>query len=301
MTNTNELLRLLRKQAEYLQKGEDVEAKAIQRSLELRFADVWCMACGHQAIRHTVALTDGDVGDVIRQCAGEPMKDEACNCPVLTFAPASREIVITRFIKPRPVYPRPTSQDVPAHWLIFNAPRPLHGTRFWEGDFYHGIYYAAVDPADSLAATMIDSNAGLDGWLVQYVTMDDVRAWVKRQTKAEGITDEDLAEMDDEHLQDWYVMYNKRVRGQAIAIGAQGWRAVAFDELKLKIDHIKELLMDGHPEKALELLQSFYRDAPERALWDLKKAVEGIEAGNPAADCIGRLDAAVKKIGFCSW
>ena len=34
-------------------------------------------------------------------------------------------------------------QDIPDGWVIGNAPRPLAGQITWQGDFRHGIFYAA--------------------------------------------------------------------------------------------------------------------------------------------------------------
>ena len=36
--------------------------------------------------------------------------------------------------------------DIPADWTIYNAPRPLYGHKRWQGDFRHGIFFAAVAP-----------------------------------------------------------------------------------------------------------------------------------------------------------
>jgi hypothetical protein len=36
---------------------------------------------------------------------------------------------------------------LPAGWLIANAPRPLNGERTWQGQYRHGVLYAAM-PAD---------------------------------------------------------------------------------------------------------------------------------------------------------
>ncbi len=65
--------------------------------------------------------------------------------------------------------------DIPQNWLIFNAPRPLCGARCWTGEFRHGIYYAAVDPADYAAAVFVRQNDNLDGYLTEYPTEAEVR------------------------------------------------------------------------------------------------------------------------------
>ncbi len=63
---------------------------------------------------------------------------------------------------------RPT--QAPDGWSIFNAPRPLCGDTQWTGDFVHGIFYVAVDPADDYAAGFIACNANLDAWQLEYTT-----------------------------------------------------------------------------------------------------------------------------------
>ncbi len=75
--------------------------------------------------------------------------------------------------------------DVPEGWPVFNAPRPLDGAKSWQGDFRHGIYYAAVDPSLPEASRAIENNKSLDGWLVLYLSEDEVKqkalAWAKRE------------------------------------------------------------------------------------------------------------------------
>ncbi len=55
-------------------------------------------------------------------------------------------------------YHRPLSlpdELIRADWLIYNAPRPIPGHILWQGDFRHGVFYAAIapegDPADEFS------------------------------------------------------------------------------------------------------------------------------------------------------
>ena len=74
--------------------------------------------------------------------------------------------------------------EIPEGWLIFNAPRPLHATRLhdtdiypeWQGKFYHGIFYTAVDPEDPHS---IERNISLDGWVLKFVTTAEAMAWAE--------------------------------------------------------------------------------------------------------------------------
>lgn len=71
------------------------------------------------------------------------------------------------------IRPRPT--EVPAHWEIYNAPRPLYGSysKTWQGDFICGIFYAGIDPADEMADTWRNENASLDAKHLIFVTEED--------------------------------------------------------------------------------------------------------------------------------
>lgn len=54
-----------------------------------------------------------------------------------------------------------------ADWVIMNAPRPLMGTETMsDGEFLTGRFYAAIDPADSMARAYIDANVKLDASVV---------------------------------------------------------------------------------------------------------------------------------------
>ena|GEM_PF-2688397 len=64
-------------------------------------------------------------------------------------------------------------KDIPENWLIFNAPRPLLGHKEWTGDFYHGRFFVAVDPAGYIPEQWIKANCSLDGWLIKYISEED--------------------------------------------------------------------------------------------------------------------------------
>lgn len=59
--------------------------------------------------------------------------------------------------------------NIPADWRIYNAPRPLYGDQTWQGDFFHGIFYAAVNLINDEANLYIQLNTNLDGWILEYV------------------------------------------------------------------------------------------------------------------------------------
>ncbi len=97
---------------------------------------------------------------------------------------------------------------IPPGWLIFNAPRPLSGTltadgqMVWVGEFRHGIYYAAVNPApEDCGPALIKLNVELDGWLCQYVTEPDIEDWGRAYCAEYGI---DYAEQDFRDIQRSY-------------------------------------------------------------------------------------------------
>lgn len=304
MENTNELMRLLAAQASALglrtEEG-DKEAAYIEKSLD-RFKDVICVECGHQAIRHTVAL-EGTVNlrpETARRkpCGGAPVfgrevEETACDCPGLKFGPRSQAVTIRRVA----IVGRPA--QAPADWLIFAAPRYLDGTKTWEdwvGPSLHGRHYAAVDPEDPLAAAMIKTNAELDGWILEFVTMDQVNAWAERQADEDGFSREDLAKVHKDHLIDWWATNNHRVFGEVREATQGGWRVVAFDDLKLRIKNVKELLAGGDTEGALAMLESALPDLPDRAVWSAKQAwIQLTDNDDTAAD--KNLGAVLEKIG----
>ena len=75
---------------------------------------------------------------------------------------------------------RPT--DIPENWIIMNSPRPLVGDKEWEGEFQHGIFYAAIDPDNDEpqgAEWRVNENKKLDAWVVKNVSDDVIEAFVR--------------------------------------------------------------------------------------------------------------------------
>jgi hypothetical protein len=304
MENTNDLMRLLAAQASALglrtEEG-DKEAAYIEKLLE-RFKDVICVECSHQAIRHTVAL-EGMVNlqpetAKRKPCGGvavfgREVEETACDCPGLKFGPRSQAVTIRRVA----IVGCPA--QAPADWLVFAAPRYLDGTKTWEdwaGPSLHGRYYAAVDPKDPLAAAMIETNAELDGWIIEFVTMDQVNAWAERQADEDGFSRDDLAKVHEAHLLDWWAANNHRVFGEVKEAAQGGWHVVAFDELKRQVKSAKKLLDDGALTTALALFERKLQDLPDRAAWDARQAQQKLTADdNIAAD--QHLNAVLEKIG----
>jgi hypothetical protein len=70
-----------------------------------------------------------------------------------------------------------TPEEIPADWLIFNAPRPLYGDRTWIGPFCSGVFYAAVDPSGDGTAAYIKMDRELDAVLIRWVTEAEIREW----------------------------------------------------------------------------------------------------------------------------
>jgi hypothetical protein len=66
-------------------------------------------------------------------------------------------------------------------WSVVNAPRPLCGRVTWEGEFRHGIYYAA-GPLEEYAKGW----ANLDAWPVQAITNMEIVQMVERRAKERG-------------------------------------------------------------------------------------------------------------------
>lgn len=90
--------------------------------------------------------------------------------------------------------------DLPAGWLIANAPRPLNGERTWQGAFRHGVLYAAMpaqpegDQWDRDRHTAIlRSWASLDGWLIEFITNAEIERRVLAKFAEYGYASEDEA------------------------------------------------------------------------------------------------------------
>lgn len=64
-------------------------------------------------------------------------------------------------------------------WSVFNAPRPLPGTEDELGDFRHGTFYVAVDPASPRAEWCLREIRDLDGWPVQLISNEEIQARVR--------------------------------------------------------------------------------------------------------------------------
>jgi hypothetical protein len=98
---------------------------------------------------------------------------------------------------------RPTStpqgDTIPAHLLIFNAPRPLRATEInsgdsrypskfhyldWTGDFRHGVFYVGVDPSDTKA---IQHNIEYDGYVLVYHNDAEIIQWGEAYCKQHNI------------------------------------------------------------------------------------------------------------------
>jgi len=105
--------------------------------------------------------------------------------------------------EPRPaVVPQGNCSDlpIPANATIWNTSRPLYGSTLmdgdkivtnygmtWQGDFKHGIFYAATfdnpnAPWES-KAKLDQLNHAQDGWVVVYVTKQDIERWAVEYCK----------------------------------------------------------------------------------------------------------------------
>lgn len=85
-----------------------------------------------------------------------------------------------RLIDPRPqVLPPGWDREIPAHFLIFNAHRPLFGARRGEGSWGHGRHYAAVDPASPDANWQVQANVRLDARLIEFVPDAELAAFAE--------------------------------------------------------------------------------------------------------------------------
>lgn len=82
------------------------------------------------------------------------------------------------------------------HWQVVNAPRPIPGMVTWQGDFRHGIFYAA-GPIEQFGQSWNE----LDAWPVEAITNLQIVEKVKAMCEERDTT---LAEVLDSFDGDWY-------------------------------------------------------------------------------------------------
>ena len=84
-------------------------------------------------------------------------------------------------------------------WTVYNAPRPIMGHKTWQGDFRHGVFYAAVapegDPVDEFGDTpeFHKRNRQNDGHVCQIVSKADIMEYGKQVAAKYRV---DLAEFE---------------------------------------------------------------------------------------------------------
>lgn len=73
--------------------------------------------------------------------------------------------------------PRPT--QAPEGWEVWNAPRPMRGTLNFVEDFRHGIFYGAIDPADTVGDRFREANHRDDGWILEWISLAEATMQVR--------------------------------------------------------------------------------------------------------------------------
>lgn len=98
--------------------------------------------------------------------------------------------------------------NIPESWVVFNAARPLPGHEYWEGEFHHGIFYAAINPEGYNAHNILKSNIALDGWLVHYYNENLYQEWRTNTLKKHGKDIDELNERMERWLKETYLQDN---------------------------------------------------------------------------------------------
>lgn len=119
--------------------------------------------------------------------------------------------------------------DVPATWIVMNAPRPLLGTRTMEGDFVTGCFYAVIDPCDPMAENFVSENEKLDARLL---------AEISRETQME------VALLDNEH-RNQYMQREPEERYKLLAPTLNKLRDLPYGELRALICQAKGVVQEG--------------------------------------------------------
>lgn len=104
--------------------------------------------------------------------------------------------------------PKEIKECIVDGYTVYNAPRPLLGHKTWQGDFRHGVFYAAVLPENSPADEFNDAptfhkrNKELDGHVCQIVTRQDVMAYGQMMADEYSV---DIEEFDYDDIVKSYV------------------------------------------------------------------------------------------------
>ena len=110
------------------------------------------------------------------EAAPTPEAEPAQAAAAQAAEPARRDEVVVNLATWAP------PQPIPGGWLIVNAPRPIGGELTWEGEFRHGMYWAAA-PADTADRAGWEA---LDAWPVRFITDDQIAAEVIRYLADNG-------------------------------------------------------------------------------------------------------------------
>jgi hypothetical protein len=98
--------------------------------------------------------------------------------------------------------------DVPVGWRVFNAPRPLHGHKTWQGAFITGVFYAAVEPEGAYADDYVEHNrrdAAVEiRWISPEQWRERVMEYGRQMADEYGI---DLAQFDYADIESSYRNY----------------------------------------------------------------------------------------------
>jgi hypothetical protein len=86
--------------------------------------------------------------------------------------------------------------DLPDGWVIVNAPRPLLGDRTWEGQFRHGIFYAAGPVPDGWEPEQVNRWGADDAWQAEFITDAEIAARCITHAKEFGFADLDALKAD---------------------------------------------------------------------------------------------------------
>lgn len=137
--------------------------------------------------------------------------------------------------------------NLPAAWIIMNAPRPLLGQETAQGDFLHGRFYAAIDPQDEYSQGYIDRNVKDDGYVVFVADKATQMAMALQTVDTEYLPaylemdEQERGETMGSHLAD---LNKGKTFGELKALAAKGMPTVALPE------PVPAIVVDPTPEPA---------------------------------------------------
>src|SRR5471030_2831873 len=167
--------------------------------------------------------------------------------------------------------------SAPETWLVLNAPRPLLGMEVKEnGDFLNGRFYAAIDPADSMAARFLEENRKLAASVVLVASRDEQVA---------------MALLRSEYRDTYYAEMSADERYAALSAQIARLNEKTFGEAKELLEQARSFLLEVPAVEVVEVSAEI-----DITAIDLTAAPAFTTQSNPAAVVAAKGPAVVRSV-----